>query len=55
MTENELKALKFYLKGLVPFLSLNVAVMVTQKVAKCIVNAYYNPKFPSSMGRLPAF
>ena len=55
MPQNEIKVLRFYSKALVPFLALNVAVMVTQKVAKRIVNAYYNPKFPSSMGRLPAF
>ena len=40
MAENEIKVLIFYAKCLGPFLSLNVAVVGTQKVAKRIVNAY---------------
>ena len=35
--------------------SLNATVMVSKKKAKKIINAYYNPRFPGSMGRLPAF
>ena len=54
----QVKYIKYIIFGfniLVVPKSLNATVMVSKKKAKKIINAYYNPRFPGSMGRLPAF